>query len=88
MKGTTTLLRILLAVLIVGAVNWGLIGFFNYNIIDAILGAGAREETNAAARVVYALVGLVGLAMIYFLPRLTGAPRRPGVAGTRAEVHP
>jgi uncharacterized membrane protein YuzA (DUF378 family) len=53
--------KALLAILIIGAINWGLIGFFNWNLVDAILGGGAREETSAASRVVYALVGLSGL---------------------------
>jgi uncharacterized membrane protein YuzA (DUF378 family) len=53
--------KALLAVLIIGAINWGLIGFFNWNLVDAILGGGAREETSGASRFVYAIVGLTGL---------------------------
>lgn len=37
---------------IVGALNWGLIGLFNWNLVMAILGAGM------VAKVVYILVGL------------------------------
>ncbi len=39
--------------LIIGALNWGLMGFFDYNLVGAIFGG--------AARVIYALVGLAGL---------------------------
>lgn len=54
----------------IGAINWGLIGFFNFNLVDAIFGGGAKEITSAGSRVVYALVGLAGLAALFFLPRL------------------
>ena len=62
--------KILIAIAIVGAVNWGLIGFFNFNLVDAIFGGGAAEETSGASRVVYALVGLCGLLAAVMLPRL------------------
>lgn len=45
-----------LLLVIVGGVNWGLVGFFDYNLVDAIFGEGS-----AAARVVYAVVGLSAL---------------------------
>lgn len=44
---------------IVGALNWGLVGFFDWNLVEAILG---KWET--IVRVVYALVGLSALAML------------------------
>ena len=69
--------KILLAIAIVGAVNWGLIGFFNFNLVDAIFGGGSMEETSAVSRVVYAIVGLAGLLGAFLLPRLHAlAPRR------------
>lgn len=46
---------ICLILVIIGAVNWGLIGFFNFNLVEAIFGF------NWVARVIYALVGLAGL---------------------------
>lgn len=51
---------------IVGGLNWGLIGFFNYNLVDAIFGAGS-----IVARVVYAIIGLAAVYMIYDLYKLT-----------------
>ena len=44
---------------IVGALNWGLIGFFEFNLVDTIFGVGSM-----VSRVIYALVGLAGLAQI------------------------
>jgi len=69
--------KIFLAVAIVGAVNWGLIGFFNFNLVDAIFGGGSAEQTSGVSRVVYALVGVAGLIGLLTLPRLRAIePRR------------
>ena len=73
---TNTLLKIVLFIAIVGAINWGLIGLFNWNLVDALFGGGTQEETSVGSRVVYALVGLAGLlSLIPLLSRhsdLTG----------------
>ena len=42
-----------------GAINWGLIGFFDFNLVSGIFG-----DATAFTRVIYALVGLSGLYMI------------------------
>lgn len=65
-----TLAKILIVIAIIGAVNWGLIGFFNFNLVDAIFGGGSAEQTSAASRVVYSLVGIAGLIAAAFLPKL------------------
>lgn len=44
---------------IIGGLNWGLVGFFNYNLVDQVFGVGS-----SVTRVVYALVGLAALWMI------------------------
>jgi uncharacterized membrane protein YuzA (DUF378 family) len=62
--------KTLIVIAIIGAVNWGLIGFFNFNLVDAIFGGGSAEETSAISRVIYAIVGLAGLAGLAMLPRL------------------
>ncbi len=68
--------KALLIVAIVGAVNWGLIGFFNWNLVDAIFGGGSREETSGFSRVIYAIVGLAGLgSLIPLLGSTTHAGR-------------
>lgn len=82
--GKSTLFKIALAVAIIGAVNWGLIGLFNWNLVDALFGGGARETTSAASRIVYALVGLAGLASIPLLANRDAADRR----GHRMDVAP
>jgi hypothetical protein len=72
-------IKFLAVVAIIGAVNWGLIGFFNWNLVDAIFGGGAREQTTAVARLVYALVGLAGLALAITFPW----NRRIEIGGTK-----
>jgi uncharacterized membrane protein YuzA (DUF378 family) len=72
--------KVLLTIAIIGAINWGLIGFFDYNLVDAIFGGGVREETSTASRVVYAIVGLAGLAAVAGLPFLRTRPMREPVA--------
>jgi len=47
---------ITLVLVIVGGVNWGLVGFFNFDLVAAIFGEGSF-----LARAVYALVGLSAL---------------------------
>ncbi len=69
-NNTSGLAKTLLTLAIIGALNWGLIGFFNFNLVDAIFGGGSREETSAISRVIYAVVGLSGLASLFFLPKL------------------
>ena len=47
------------AVAIIGALNWGLVGVAQFNLVDYLLGAGS-----VASRIVYTLVGLSGLALL------------------------
>lgn len=49
-------------VLALAAVNWGLVGLLNLNVVEAVLVAGSL-----LTRVVYVLVGLVGLYKLYVL---------------------
>lgn len=57
---------IALTIVIIGAVNWGLIGFFGFDLVAAIFG-----DMSGFSRVIYALVGLAGLYSIFFYKRLT-----------------
>jgi hypothetical protein len=50
-----------LTIAIIGAVNWGLIGFFNFNLVAAIFGS-----MSWISRIIYALVGLCGLYLLTF----------------------
>ena len=48
---------------IVGALNWGLVALAEFDLVAAVLGGMEFGETSAASRVVYALVGLSALWM-------------------------
>ncbi len=43
----------------VGALNWGLVGGFNFNLVNTVLGSWPTVE-----RVVYVLVGLAAIMMV------------------------
>lgn len=58
-----TFKRIALTLVIIGAINWGLIGFFNFDLVAAIFGG----QTAALSRIIYGLVGLSGLYCISML---------------------
>jgi len=49
--------------LFVGGLNWGLVGFFQYDLVANVLGGG--DMTASVPRVVYALVGLAALWSLY-----------------------
>lgn len=55
---------IALLLVIIGAVNWGLIGFFNFNLVSTLFG-----DMTAFSRVIYALVGIAGVYSLSFLGR-------------------
>ncbi len=54
--------KIALVLVIIGAINWGLIGFFNFNLVETIFG-----NMTMIARIIYALVGISGLWAIKLL---------------------
>jgi uncharacterized membrane protein YuzA (DUF378 family) len=72
-KGRSALFTAAMWLAVIGALNWGLVGFFNWNLVDAIFGGGAREMTSVVSRVVYAIVGLSGLLALLGLLRHTSA---------------
>lgn len=76
-RGSSMLLKVATLLAAIGALNWGLIGFFNWNLVDAIFGGDPREMTSTASRVVYALVGIAGLIAISSLRKLPSAPHQP-----------
>ncbi|MHB8101393.1 MAG: DUF378 domain-containing protein [Methanosarcina sp.] len=45
--------------IIIGALNWGLVGLLNFNLVAAIFG-----KKSMASRLIYTLVGLAGFYMI------------------------
>ena len=58
-----TLHVISLVLVIVGALNWGLVGLFDFNLVAALFG-----EEAALTNLVYVVVALAGLAVIFTDP--------------------
>lgn len=58
-----TLQRIGLVLTVIGAINWGLIGFFKFDLVAAIFGG----QGAFLSRVIYSLVGLSGLVCLSLL---------------------
>ena len=48
--------KIALVLIIIGAINWGLIGLFKFNLVELIFG-----DMTVLARIIYTLVGISGL---------------------------
>jgi uncharacterized membrane protein YuzA (DUF378 family) len=60
------------ALVIVGALNWGLVAIAEFDLVATLVGLDFGE-TNAVSRVVY---GLVGLAAVYQVATLAGVGSR------------
>lgn len=56
---------IALTIVIIGAINWGLIGFFSFDLVAFIFG-----NMSWISRIIYALVGICGLYLITFYMRI------------------
>lgn len=57
---------ICLALTIIGGLNWGLVGFFKFDLVAAIFG-----DMSALSRIIYALVGLAALYVIYLATKVS-----------------
>lgn len=56
---------IALVLVLIGAINWGLIGFFSFDLVRMIFG-----DMTIISRIIYALVGIAGLYSLSFFGRL------------------
>ena len=53
-----------LVLVIIGAINWGLVGFFKFDLISSLFG-----NMSGFSRFIYAIVGIAGLYAISFFGR-------------------
>ena len=60
-----------LLLVIVGALNWLLVGAFEFDLVAAITG-NDFGETNAFSRIIYILVGISGIAQVANLATILG----------------
>lgn len=54
-----------LIITVIGAVNWGLIGLFRFNLVSWIFG-----DMSWLSRIIYVVVGICGLYLLSFLGRI------------------
>jgi hypothetical protein len=54
-----------LVITVIGAINWGLIGFLRFNLVSFLFG-----DMTMLSRIIYALVGICGLYLLTFLGRV------------------
>ena len=75
--------KLVLALVIIGAINWGLIGFFRYDLVAAIFGG----QLAFISRVIYALVGLAGIWCLTLLFRHSHSPAELRESKHRTQQH-
>lgn len=56
-----TIQKIALTFTIIGALNWGLIGLFNFNLVESLFGTGLFSA------IIYMIVGISGIVNIMLL---------------------
>lgn len=57
-----TLQKVALVLTIIGALNWGLIGLFDFNLVSSLFG-----DENVITRIIYVLVGIAGIINVGLL---------------------
>jgi uncharacterized protein len=62
MKQLMVLDWIALVLVIIGAINWGLVGLFSFDLVAAIFGS-----LSIISRIIYDLVGLSGIYLIFVI---------------------
>jgi len=58
---------------IVGGINWGLVGFFDYNLVGQIFGSDSTT-----ARIIYGAVGLAAVYLLFMFMRVNRSEHHPG----------
>lgn len=61
--------KVLLVILIIGGLNWLMVGLFRLNVIAMVLG-----NESAASRIAYVIVGIAALYCLKFVVGKTGVP--------------
>jgi|DewCreStandDraft_4_1066084.scaffolds.fasta_scaffold350349_1 hypothetical protein len=68
-----TLWLVAFVLVVVGAVNWGLVGLAQFDLVAALFGGSA----SVISRVVYSLVGIAGLLLVALQAAATATPATP-----------
>ena len=71
-----------LTIAIIGAINWGLIGFFNLNLVALLFGS-----MSWLSRIIYGLVGICGLYLLSFYGLIEKDRTTSRSAGFQSHLH-
>ena len=58
----------ILTIAIIGAINWGLVGFFKLDLVNMIFG-----DMTIISSIIYVIIGLCGLYLVSLYGRVTNA---------------
>lgn len=58
--------KLALTLVIIGALNWLLVGLFEWDLVSAILGGDSHRESSVLSRIIYTIVGLCGIYCVRF----------------------
>ncbi|WP_206811481.1 DUF378 domain-containing protein [Paradesulfitobacterium ferrireducens] len=59
--------RTALILVVIGAINWLLVGVFQWDLVTAVFGGDTFRASSGLSRLIYTLVGIAGLYSITFL---------------------
>ena len=65
-KAMSTIGWIAFTLLVIGGINWGLVGLFGFDLVAALFG-----EMSPLSRIIYTLVGLSALYCLFAVPAMT-----------------
>ena len=61
---TSKIFILSMILLVIGGLNWGLVGLFNFNLVSTIFG-----ETTILSRIIYCLVGISAVSAVITMPK-------------------
>lgn len=67
------MVRLATALLIIGGLNWGLMGLFQFDLVAAIFGG----QSAVLSRIIYTLVGIAAIVDLFVFPRFKRAEYGP-----------
>ena len=65
-----TLQKIALIFTVIGAINWGLIGFFDFNLVTALF-----KDASMVTRIIYSIIGICGIINILLFSHIERDPK-------------
>jgi len=80
MKNCSVLDWVAFVLLVIGGLNLGLVGFFDYNLISTIFG-----DATVVSRIVYGLIGLSAVYALFFCCKCCGKSSKSSKGGSETK---